>query len=953
MGKLRLHVRSGACIRGLIASLIVLLALAACTPTNRLGSRRPAPDTLGSVEAYLARYQPGPKPRLFQTTRLYDRSGAPIAELWNEGRRTWVGLDRISKHLIDATIATEDATFYQNTGIDPARIAAAALRNTQEGEITSGASTITMQLARNLFLGPDQRYDQTMDRKMLEAGLAQELTHLFSKDELLEMYLNLLNYGHWTYGPEAASQVYFGKRAADLSPAEATLLAGIPQRPADFDLFTDFAAAKARQRVVLDMMVRHDYLTEAQADTIHAQLIKLNPRPDQSANLAPHFVQFVQESLDARLGGEGVTRRSGLQITTTLDLKAQTLAQEIVKKKVAELKPAHDLSNAAVVALRPGTFEIVAMVGSADFGNAAIAGQVNVAISRRQPGSAIKPVLYAAAISDTLISPATVLWDIPVTYTAGAGMTYAPVNYDGKSHGPVTARTALANSLNVPAVKLLDGVTVDRMLAAARDLGIQSLSRDRSWYGLSLTLGGGEVTLLELTGAFAALANGGRYAAPTPVLALRDPLGRPVDLPGLTSAQLRQAVSPAAAFLVTDILSDNTARTPMFGPNSVLKLSKPAAAKTGTTTDYRDNWTVGYTRHLVTGVWAGNSDGRPMKNTTGLTGAAPIWHDFMEATLADAGLLSRLASPKDGAGWDFAPPADVERRSECPPGLACREGGEFFSKAWLAAAGQEGPLADSVVSAPTAPVYVKRGDQGKWAAYCEAQPAAVRKLLRLPDDRLGFAQPKADEKVKAEEKVKAASEVGAPVGLEARHVIAWALRHPTAVDLGPCDKLGDNALAALALMPEKGDEGAQVLVDLAAAMDPNAGPVAGDTAQPVTAAPPAPAGPGAYGLAQPVTHHRECPGNYIMGRVLNAAGGPVAGVRLTMVDQWGNRAEAVSKSGATDYGSYDFPLNPFANRYTVTVVDGSGRPISAPVTVEHLQGAGNAPCHTVIWWSGG
>jgi membrane peptidoglycan carboxypeptidase len=263
-----------------------------------------------------------------------------------------------------------------------------------------------MQLARNLFLGPDQRYDQSLDRKMVEAGLAQELTSLFSKDELLEMYLNLLNYGHLTYGPEAASQIYFGKHAADLTQAEATLLAGIPQRPADFDLFTDFAAAKARQRVVLDMMVRHEYLTEAQANTIFAQLVKLNPKPDQTINLAPHFVQYVQETLDARLGGDGVMKRSGLQITTTLDLKTQTVAQDIIKKKVTELKPAHDLSNAALVALQPGSNGIVAMVGSADFNDAAIAGQVNVTISRRQPGSAIKPVLYATAISDTLISPA-------------------------------------------------------------------------------------------------------------------------------------------------------------------------------------------------------------------------------------------------------------------------------------------------------------------------------------------------------------------------------------------------------------------------------------------------------------------------------------------------------------------------------------------------------------------
>jgi hypothetical protein len=243
----------------------------------------------------------------------------------------------------------------------------------------------------------------------------------------------------------------------------------------------------------------------------------------------------------------------------------------------------------------------------------------------------------------------------------------------------------------------------------------------------------------------------------------------------------------------------------------------------------------------------------------------------------------------------------------------------------------------------TAPVYVKRGDESKWTAYCQYEPAIVRPVLRLAD-RLGL--PQAEDKVKVKDEAR--------VGLAAQHVIAWALRHPTPVNLGPCDKLAEVAPRALALMPEKGDEGAQVLVDLAAAMDPNVGPVAGSAAQPIAATGPVPAGPGRYTLAQPVTHHGECPGAYIIGRVLNAAGGPVAGVRLTMVDQWGNRAEAVSKSGATDFGMYDFPLNPFANRYTVTVMDGAGRPISPPVTVDHLQGAsGSAPCHTVVWWSGG
>ena len=925
----------------IICLTLVLLVglLAGCIPpaTSQLGPR-PAPDTLGAVEAYLQQYQPGSLPRVFQTSRLYDRHGALLSERWAEGRRTWIPLSRISKHLIDATIATEDATFYTNPGVDPARIAGAALGNAQEGNVVSGASTITMQLARNLFLGDDQRYQQSMDRKMLEAGLAQEVTSLFSKDELLEMYLNLLNYGHLAYGPEAAAQVYFGKPAAELSPAEATLLAGIPQQPANLDLFTNFDAAKARQRVVLDMLVRHGYLAQADAEAIHAEPVTLNPAPDQVTNAAPHFTQYVWDVLDSRLG-EGAAVRSGLTVTTTLDLKMQALAQEVASRKVKELKPKHDLSNAALVALLPKTGEILAMLGSVDFADTAISGQVNVATSQRQPGSAIKPVLYAAALNDDLISPATILWDVPVTYTVGNSLTYTPENYDGKFHGPVTVRAALANSYNIPAVKLLDSVTVERMLQAAEAFGIRSLNRGKEWYGLSLTLGGGEMTLLELTSAYAALASAGQVVTPEPVLEVADVLGRPVA--GALPAKIEpgRAVSAAAAFQVTDILSDNAARTPMFGAASPLKLSRPAAAKTGTTDDFRDNWTVGYTRNLVTGVWAGNTDGRPMKKVSGIAGAAPIWHDFMEGVLADPALLGTLGAGEDPAAWLFDPPAEVEQRDECPPGAACREGGEYFSRTWLDAAGDAGPLADSVVRAPSAPVYAALPEGGRWTAYCRVEPAAVRPLLKLPS-RLGLPDP-ADVVTGTQ-----------PDGLspDALQVFGWSLRHPTPVDLGPCDALAEIAPRALALDAQPGDAALSITVDLAAAMDPNAGPVAGDTSLPVQAVSPTDF---RYALARPVENNASCPGNYIFGQVLNRQGAPVEGVHIVMVDEWGNRSDAVSKNGEADYGSYDFQIHSFANHYTLTVLDQAGNVASPAVTVEHLQGAGgDAPCHTVVWMGG-
>lgn len=917
---------------------VALLLLAACMPSDRIGPR-PAAGTLGSVEAYLQRYQPGPLPRVFQTTRYLDRHGRLLAEQWEEGRRTWIPLSRVSKHLIDATIATEDATFYQNLGVDPARIAGAALKNAQEGQVVSGASTITMQLARNLFLGPEDRYDQDMDRKMIEAGLAQELTSLFTKDELLEMYLNLLNYSHLAYGPEAAAQVYFGKKAADLTLAEATLLAGIPQRPADLDPFKDFQAAKDRQRVVLDLMVRHGYLTLVQADATFAEEISLNPTPDLRVNSAPHFVQVVQQQIDAQLG-DGATPRAGLQITTTLDLEMQNLAQATVTTKVAEARPRFDLTNGALVALRPGANEVLAMVGSADFNDAGISGQVNVATSPRQPGSAIKPVFYATALNDNLASPATVLWDIPVTYTLGSGLSYTPRNYDGKFHGPLTVRTALANSYNIPAVKLLDAVGIERMAASAKTMGLASLPADANRCGLSLTLGGCEVTLFDLTTAFATLANGGKYTGSQVILEARDALGQPI--PVVTPAPPVQAVSAAAAFQITDILSDNAARTPAFGPESVLRLSRPAAAKTGTTTDFRDNWTVGFTRYLVSGVWAGNSDGHPMKNTSGLTGAAPIWHDFMEAVLTRPEFLQTLGAPASPAEWQFKAPDDVEQRADCPPGVTCREGGEWFAKPWLAAAGDAGPLADSVSAVATAPVYVDRGQGGQWAAYCQVEPAAERSLLRLPG-KLGLP-----DKTAAGEDAASAP----PASQEQLQAVGWALLHPTPVNLGPCDNLGALAPNALALGGEPNPGGVQVAVDMAAAMDPNAGPVAGAAAVVVSGSS-APPGSGRYRLAQPVNHDHSCPGNYIMGQVQNGNGAPVAGVRIALADQWGNNALAVSKDGPSDFGLFDFPINYFANRYTLTVVDDAGHPLSEAVVVDHLQGAsGDAPCHWLLWTEG-
>ncbi len=958
----------------------LVFSVAACStplppapPTDLLGARA-ATDPLSATEGYLQQYQPGPLPRVFQTTRIYDRHGTLLAERFDEGRRTWLPLARIAPDLIRATVATEDATFYQNSGIDPLRIVASFVRNAQAGEIVSGASTITMQLARNLFLGPEQRYDQTLDRKVLEAGLAQELTELYSKDELLEMYLNLLNYGNLAYGPEAAAQTYFGKSASDLTLAEASFLAGIPQAPAILDPYTNLAGVRERQRIVLDLMVRHGELSAAEADTIFAQEIAVRQPTPRPADLAPHFVNYVLTTINQQLGA-GYLQRAGFQVFTTLDLPMQQLAQTLVQERVAALREPHDLSNGALVALKPGNNEILVMVGSADFNDPSIAGQVNVATQLRQPGSAIKPVLYATALNDNLVSPATVLWDVPITYTISAGNVYTPRNYDNQFHGPLTVRSALANSYNVPTINLLAGLGIERMLQSARAMGIQSWNQPAEYYGLSLTLGGGEVSLLDLTTAYHTLANEGRYLPPQAILRLTDSRGNS----GLLSAlPVPLAVlTPEAAFLITDILSDNEARTPAFGASSPLQLAYPAAVKTGTTSDFRDNWTIGYTRYLVAGVWAGNSDGRPMRNTSGVTGAAPIWHDFMQQVLDDPTFRTLLDVPAELDQWSFTPPETVIQLPDCPPGLTCRAGGEFFSQSWLELAGDQGPLADSVARVATAPVYVQTGDGQRLAGFCMVAGAAERTLLRLPTGfglmptGRGLGELLADLTDNFENSADLFSEVrnevpnplgatGSPViGQAQLQAMAWSFAMGIPLNLGPCEVVAGVASQALRLSTVDQSGGATLLVDLAAAGVLETAAVAGGGAvELATFAGQVEQGltlsGGRYLLAAPIVHDHNCPGAYIMGRVLDVTGAPMAGVTIKFRDEWGNQASAVSKSGGSDFGMFDFPIpSNSPHELYLWVVDPADNQISPTITIQHRQGeAADIPCHHLVFQGG-
>ncbi|HUH96516.1 MAG TPA: PBP1A family penicillin-binding protein [Anaerolineales bacterium] len=584
----------------------------------------------------------------FETTRILDRNGDLLYEILdpNAGRRTYVPLDKISPALVASTIATEDRDYYSHPGYDVWAIIRAIWQNYTSGEIVSGASTITQQLARSLLLSPQQR-QQTYLRKAREIILAAEITRRYSKDQILEIYLNEIYYGNLSYGIEAAAETYFGTTADKLTLAQASFLAGLPQSPAVYDIYTNRAATLARQQDVLNLLMQVSYeqhciyvsnshqpvcVTPADAAAAAAETRAYAFQPPSVNMRYPHWVNYVRSQLESSFDAQTIYR-SGFTIYTTLDPTLQDYAQQLVTNQVAALADNH-ATDGALVAIRPSTGEILAMVGSADFNNTAISGQVNMAVSEtRQPGSSIKPVNYVAAFEKGW-TPATLIWDVPSQFPPSGDPNdtrppYIPNNYDNKFHGPVTVRTALANSYNVPAVKTLQfvGVYGDHgFIAMAQRLGITSLTRTD--YGLSLTLGGGDVSVLEMTGMFSVFANSGVRVPPVSILKIVDYQGNVVYQ--YTPPQGQQVISAEHAYLITSILSDNQARAPMFGTNSVLNLPFPVAAKTGTTNDFRDNWTLGYTPDLATGVWVGNADYTPMVNTTGVSGAAPIWSQFMQ-----------------------------------------------------------------------------------------------------------------------------------------------------------------------------------------------------------------------------------------------------------------------------------------------------------------------------------
>ena len=608
------------------------------------------------------------------TTQIVDRNGRLLYEVLDPdaGKQLNLDLTALPQACIQATLATEDSRFYQHPGFDIVAILRAAWQNYRAGgDIVSGGSTLTQQLARNLLLEPQERYEQSLRRKLREAWLAWRLEQRYTKDELLALYLNQSYYGNFAFGLEAAAQIFFAKPAAQLSRAECALVAGLTQYPTGYNPLQNPDVAKERQLTVLRLLRDGGYLDEAAITEIAAEPLRYRSRLFNIQ--APHFVMYIQDLLVQQLGVDRL-RQGGLRVVTTLDLALQQHAEQSLRYRLDQLNcrvggvcdeqtdPNRRVDNAATVVLDSQSGEILSMVGSPDYFDVAIQGNLNAALAERQPGSAIKPLTYAAALDPQWsnqgdyqpFTPATIIADLPTTFYVkdekGGNVPYVPANYDRAFHGPVSVRTALANSYNIPAVKTLDHIGVETLKALATQAGISTFTGD---LGLALTLGGSEVQLLELTAAYGIFEHGARLE-PRAILRIEQTDAQEPALAQPRQAPRTKVITPETAYLITDILSDNVARIGAFGENSVVELPFPAAVKTGTTTDWRDNWTIGYSTARIVGVWVGNADNTPMFDVSGIDGAGPIWRDLMLAAHGEA------PAP-------FPRPANIEEVVICAP----------------------------------------------------------------------------------------------------------------------------------------------------------------------------------------------------------------------------------------------------------------------------------------------
>ncbi len=612
------------------ASVTIFIAICAISAASTMKSYA---NDISSPTALLAKKKTG--------TTITDRNGQILFEGYGASSNGQIRLSGVPKSLKDATLAAEDPEFYDHPGFSLRGTIRAAVTDITHQSRAEGGSTLTQQLVKNALLTSDKNFE----RKYQELLLAMELEKHYSKDEILEMYLNETYYGEGSSGVETASQTYFHKSAKDLTLGESALLAGLPLGPSRLDPNFNLAAAVGRRNYVLGRMAELGKITPAQANAAKTEPMTIvGSATAQDAGIhiyaktitiqAPHFVFYVLDQLRAKYG-EDLIENGGIRVQTTLDLTKQDLAQQTVTTRINDLA-SHHVTNGGLISIEPKTGDILAMVGSVDY-NAPGFGNVNVTLSELQPGSSFKPFAYATAFKKGWTG-ATIIDDSPLSVPTGDGSMYTPQNYDLRFHGKVTVRHSLDNSLNIPAVKTLQFAGIHDTIQTAHDLGVTSL-RDESRFGLALVLGGGEVSPLDMATAYGTFATGGTRIEPRSILKVSDRYGKDITKP--ESSKPTAALDPRIAYMITNILSDDSSRQPEFPANGPLTLpGRPVAAKTGTTNDFRDNWTVGYTPQLVTAVWVGNNDHTAMENVDGITGAAPIWHDYMQGALASEPAVS-------------------------------------------------------------------------------------------------------------------------------------------------------------------------------------------------------------------------------------------------------------------------------------------------------------------------
>lgn len=565
--------------------------------------------------------------RLPLSTRIYDGTGSVLLADIHQGseRRHLVSLSQVAPVMQQATVAVEDRTFYQHGGLNLLRTLQAGFQDLLHMRVDQGGSTITQQLVKNIYLSEDR----SVFRKLDEAILAVEIEHQYSKRQILEAYLNRIYYGNQAYGVEAAAQTYFGKHASQLSLTQATLLAGLPQAPSELDPYANLNGARARQKVVLDAVTRAHQITNSQAQTAFKEKVLLQKPLSGPDVKAPHFVRWVAAQLEKTYGNE-LLQNGGLTVITSLDWNLQSIAERQVREKVTALK-GQNVTDGALTAIDPSTGGVLAMVGSA--GPDVPGGEYNMATVPRQPGSSFKVFTYAAAIAANKFTMGSWVRDEPINVKLSDGSTYAPHNYDGSYRGWQPIPRALGNSLNIPAVKVELGTGIDQVVDVARRMGVKTLNQPAASYQPSLTLGGYEVPLLEMASGMSTLAAQGTYRQPQGIVKIVAHDGS-ILYRYDSRGNAKPAISPQVSFIIGQMLSDDRNRMLAFGSNSDLVIpGHHVAAKTGTTNDFRDNLTVGYTPNLAVAVWVGNADHSAMRNVTGIVGAAPIFHGFMTQAL--------------------------------------------------------------------------------------------------------------------------------------------------------------------------------------------------------------------------------------------------------------------------------------------------------------------------------